>query len=146
MLDPFFNSEARYINVAAYCQENIDRFNFGANSFTTSDVLPQESSTNQRCTVDLGILRAQPYHIEDYESIACRVIAFNQRGESPYAYGAGAFMPRLAVIPTVPLNVRTTLLPDAKRVAVTWNVPEDNGGVPILGYEIAIQVDVNGMR
>jgi hypothetical protein len=134
VLDPFFNADARYVNVAAHCQENNNRFT----NRNADDVLPQESTTNQKCTVNLGVLRAQPYSIADYESIACRVVAYNVRGESPMGYGAGAFMPRLGVVPTEVLNVRTTTLPDARRVAVTWNAPDDNGGSPILGYEVAI--------
>ena len=70
----------------------------------------------------------------------CRVVAINQRGESPPGHGAGAFMPRLAGAPTQPLYVETSLLNDYETIAVTWDSPIDNGGEVITGYEVLIKI------
>lgn len=94
-----------YVNIDAYCAENINDDDINLYGFT---YVTEEN--RKRCTVPLTILREQPYWLEEYESITCRVYAVNQRGRSAAGYGAGAFMPKLGTVPSPPIGVFTRLV------------------------------------
>lgn len=111
VVDSFSNQDV-YTNVAPYCQENTSVVNSNSRFATTvSDV---------RCTVPISQLRLSPYGLVQRQSIACRVIAVNQRGESAAGYGEGAFMPRIRTVPGVPVGVETRLMSDLRRVSIHW--------------------------
>jgi hypothetical protein len=136
ILNDFASSDDVYTNVAPYCQENANRDGSASNfANVVQDV---------RCTVSINQLRRVPYSLEQRESIACRVIAINQRGQSEAGYGDGAFMPRIRTVPTAPIDVETVLMSDLRRVRVQWQQPQDNGGWDIQGYEVAIRVSNAG--
>jgi hypothetical protein len=111
VIDPFARDDF-YTNVAPYCTENISVVNSMSNFATmVQDV---------RCTMPISQLRLSPYSLISRQSIACRVIAVNQRGESAAGYGEGAFMPRIRSVPQAPMNVETRLMSDLRRVSVHW--------------------------
>lgn len=135
VLDTFAREDV-YTNVAPYCTENISVVNSVSNFATmVQDV---------RCTMPISQLRLSPYSLVQKQSIACRVIAVNQRGESAAGYGEGAFMPRIRSVPGAPIGVETRLMSDLRRVSVHWQAPEDNGGWEITGYQVSIRISMSG--
>ena len=68
------------------------------------------------------------------ESVKVQVVAFNSYGESELSVvGSGAF---ITTLPQAPLNLSSSEVIVGKPFTLSWDVPENNGGAPIIDYTI----------
>jgi len=75
---------------------------------------------------DTNVTNGQTYY---YTSIA-----INDAGDSSFSNEVNATPSASITTPTVPLNVHASVVEG--NVKITWELPADNGGLPIKGYKI----------
>ena len=86
------------------------------------------------CTTS-GETACEVYGLANGTPYAFTVRATNEVGTGPASKPSGAITP--ATTPGPPTSVRG--IPADSEVAVTWQVPSDNGGAPIVAYTVSSQ-------
>jgi hypothetical protein len=91
--------------------------------------------TDTTCTVPLATFTASPFNLVQGDQINLVVSAYNDYGESPLSeVGGGAVIILIADKPINLQNVPSITMDD--RIGLLWEDGPNNGGVPILDYEV----------
>lgn len=109
----------------------------GVSSYGIADCDGSESSiiSSSTCTVSIYTLMGEPWNLPYGSSVLVRVLATNAYGNSPYSDdGNGAVILKL---PDAPVNfIENDAVSTATIIGVSWSEGADDGGAPILDYQL----------
>ena len=92
--------------------------------------------SSRTCTILVSTLRADPYNLENSDSVYARVTSFNALGDSVISSeGNGATIPIILTVPDAP----TALVKDYSSgfsIMISWSAPASDGGSTLLDYSI----------